>query len=43
LLGASKPGQLTENLEAVEAQTKLTAEVLKQIKDTVGKTELAFD
>jgi voltage-dependent potassium channel beta subunit len=43
ILGASKVPQLTENLGAVEAQAKLTPEVMKQICEIVGKAELAFD
>jgi voltage-dependent potassium channel beta subunit len=36
ILGASKVPQLTENLQAVEAQTKLTPEVLKRVDEIVG-------
>jgi aryl-alcohol dehydrogenase-like predicted oxidoreductase len=36
ILGASKTAQLTENLQAVEAQAKFTPEVLKRIDDIVG-------
>jgi len=43
ILGASKVSQLTENLGAVEAQEKLTPEVMKRIGEIVGKAELAFD
>ncbi len=43
ILGASKVAQLTENLAAVEAQPKLTPEVMKRIGEIVGKAELAFD
>ena len=36
ILGASKVGQLTENLQAVAAQPKFTPEVLKRIDEIVG-------
>jgi voltage-dependent potassium channel beta subunit len=36
ILGASKVTQLTENLHAVEAQAKLTDDVMKQVDDLVG-------
>ncbi len=36
ILGASKVGQLTENLQAVEAQAKLTPEVMKTVDELVG-------
>ena len=36
ILGASKVPQLTENLQAVEAQAKLTPEVMKRVDDLVG-------
>jgi len=35
ILGASKTAQLLENIQAVEAQSKLTAEVLKRINEIV--------
>jgi aryl-alcohol dehydrogenase-like predicted oxidoreductase len=39
ILGASKLAQLTENLQAVEAQPKLTPEILKQVDEIVeGQT-----
>ena len=37
ILGASKVGQLTENLQAVEAQAKLTPEVMKRVDEIVGE------
>jgi voltage-dependent potassium channel beta subunit len=36
ILGASKTTQLTENLQAVEAQAKLTPDVMKRIDEIVG-------
>ena len=36
ILGASKVGQLTENLQAVEAQAKLTPDVMKTVDELVG-------
>src|SRR5271154_4288914 len=36
ILGASKVAQLTENLKAVDAQPKLTPEVLKRVDEIVG-------
>jgi voltage-dependent potassium channel beta subunit len=36
ILGASKTTQLTENLQAVEAQKKLTPEIMKTADDLVG-------
>jgi len=36
ILGASKIEQLTENLQAVEAQEKLTPDVMKQVDEIVG-------
>jgi voltage-dependent potassium channel beta subunit len=36
ILGASKVAQITENLTAVEAQAKLTPEILKKVDDVVG-------
>ena len=36
ILGASKIAQLTENLKAVEAQAKLTPEIMKQVDEIVG-------
>jgi len=36
ILGASKVAQLTENLHAVEAQAKLTPEIMKQVDELVG-------
>jgi aryl-alcohol dehydrogenase-like predicted oxidoreductase len=36
ILGASKVPQLTENLQAIEAQSKFTPEIMKQIDDLVG-------
>jgi voltage-dependent potassium channel beta subunit len=36
ILGASKVGQLTENLQAIEAQAKLTPEVMKTVDELVG-------
>ncbi len=36
ILGASKVSQLTENLQAVEAQAKLTPEVMKTVDELVG-------
>ena len=36
ILGASKTEQLTENLQAVEAQAKLTPDVMKRIDEIVG-------
>jgi aryl-alcohol dehydrogenase-like predicted oxidoreductase len=36
ILGASKVAQLTENLQAVEAQAKLTPEIMKQVDELVG-------
>ena len=43
ILGASKVPQLQENLKAVEAQAKLTPEVMKRIAEIVGKAELGVD
>jgi len=40
ILGASKVQQLRENLQAVEAQEKLTPEVLQQIQGMLGKIEV---
>jgi voltage-dependent potassium channel beta subunit len=37
ILGASKVPQLVENLQAVEAQAKLTPEVMKRIAEIVGE------
>ncbi|HEX4141399.1 MAG TPA: aldo/keto reductase [Candidatus Methylacidiphilales bacterium] len=36
ILGASKVAQLTENLQAIEAQAKLTPEVMKTVDELVG-------
>ena len=36
ILGASKVAQLTENLGAVEAQKKLTPEIMKTVDEMVG-------
>jgi voltage-dependent potassium channel beta subunit len=36
ILGASKVGQLTENLQAIDAQAKLTPEVMKTVDELVG-------
>jgi voltage-dependent potassium channel beta subunit len=36
ILGASKVAQLTENLQAVDAQAKLTPDVMKQVDEIVG-------
>jgi len=36
ILGASKTPQLTENLQAVEAQAKLTPQIMKQVDELVG-------
>jgi voltage-dependent potassium channel beta subunit len=36
ILGASKVSQLTENLQAIDAQAKLTPEVLKAVDELVG-------
>lgn len=36
ILGASKLAQLTENLQAVEAQAKLTPEIMKRTDEIVG-------
>jgi aryl-alcohol dehydrogenase-like predicted oxidoreductase len=36
ILGASKTTQLTENLQAVEAQKKLTPEIMEQVDKLVG-------
>jgi aryl-alcohol dehydrogenase-like predicted oxidoreductase len=36
ILGASKVSQLTENLGAVEAQAKLTPEVMKAVEEIAG-------
>jgi len=36
ILGASKTEQLTENLQAIEAQAKLTPDVLKRVDEIVG-------
>lgn len=36
ILGASKVAQLTENLQAVEAQAKLTPEIMKKVDELVG-------
>ena len=40
ILGASKVPQLQENLKAIEAQEKLTPEVMKKIDEIVGKAQL---
>jgi len=37
ILGASKVEQLTENLQAVEAQAKLTPDVMKRVDELVGR------
>ena len=37
ILGASKVHQLQENLKAIDAQAKLTPEVMKQIEEIAGK------
>jgi voltage-dependent potassium channel beta subunit len=37
ILGASKTAQLAENLAAVDAQTKLTPEVMKKVDEIVGQ------
>jgi aryl-alcohol dehydrogenase-like predicted oxidoreductase len=37
ILGASKVAQLEENLMAIEAQAKLTPEVMKRIEEVIGK------
>ena len=36
ILGASKVAQLTENIKAVEAQAKLTPEIMKQVDEIAG-------
>ena len=36
ILGASKVPQLTENIQAIEAQAKLTPEVMKRTSEIVG-------
>jgi aryl-alcohol dehydrogenase-like predicted oxidoreductase len=36
ILGASKVAQLTENLQAVDAQAKLTPEIMEQVDKLVG-------
>jgi aryl-alcohol dehydrogenase-like predicted oxidoreductase len=36
ILGASKVPQLTENLQAIEAQAKLTPDVLKRVDEIVA-------
>jgi voltage-dependent potassium channel beta subunit len=36
ILGASKVSQLTENLQAIEAQSKLTPDVMKTVDELVG-------
>jgi voltage-dependent potassium channel beta subunit len=36
ILGASKVAQLTENLQAIEAQAKLTRDVMKEVDEIVG-------
>lgn len=36
ILGASRTAQLTENLQAIEAQEKLTPEIMARIDDLVG-------
>jgi aryl-alcohol dehydrogenase-like predicted oxidoreductase len=36
ILGASKVDQLVENLQAVEAQTSLTPDVMKRVDEIVG-------
>jgi aryl-alcohol dehydrogenase-like predicted oxidoreductase len=36
ILGASKVTQLTENLQAVEAQVRLTPEIMKRVDELVG-------
>jgi aryl-alcohol dehydrogenase-like predicted oxidoreductase len=36
ILGASKVPQLTENLQAIEAQAKLTPEIMKRTNEIVG-------
>ena len=36
ILGASKVSQLTENLQAVDAQAKLTPEIMKTVDELVG-------
>jgi aryl-alcohol dehydrogenase-like predicted oxidoreductase len=36
ILGASKTSQLIENIQAVEAQAKLTPDVLKRINEIVA-------
>jgi voltage-dependent potassium channel beta subunit len=43
ILGASKVAQLTENLQAVEAQKKLTPEIMGRIETTVGDAQLSDD
>jgi voltage-dependent potassium channel beta subunit len=40
ILGASKVPQLTENLQAIDAQARLTPEVMTQIGEIVGDVEL---
>jgi voltage-dependent potassium channel beta subunit len=40
ILGASKVPQLTENLHAIEAQKKLTPEVMQRIGEIVGEAHL---
>ncbi len=40
ILGASKVNQLTENLQAVEAQAKLTPEIMQRIAEILGDTEM---
>jgi voltage-dependent potassium channel beta subunit len=41
ILGASKVPQLVENLQALEAQAKLTPEVMKRISGIIGDAELS--
>ena len=41
ILGASKTAQLEENLKAVEAQDLLTADVIKQIEQTLSGAKLS--
>ena len=36
ILGASKVAQLTENLQAIQAQAKLTPEIMKQVDEIAG-------
>jgi voltage-dependent potassium channel beta subunit len=39
ILGASKTHQLVENLKAIDAQTKLTPEIMKRVEGIVGEAK----